>query len=260
MIAGNMASSLSNAILNQDDPETVRTGAPAYLLMLDGMIEENPNDANILLIGSKLYSAYASIFVEDKQRAQRLASKAFDYAQRAMCERSRDVCSSYHQSFETFGQSLQQINANDVPWLYGFGSAWAGLVKASSGDWNALADLPKVTLVMEQVIVLQEKYDNGGAHTYLGVLSSLRPASLGGKPEEGRKHFEKAIAISNGKNLMIKVLYARHYARLLYNRELHDQLLHEVIDADANVRGLTLMNTLAKQQARELLKSAEDYF
>jgi len=260
LIAGNMANSLSSAILNQDDPETVRAGAPAYLLMLDGMIEENPNDANILLIGSKLYSAYATIFVEEKQRAQRLSRKAFDYARRAMCERSSDICSSYDQPYEQFVASLQQISVDDVAWLYGLGSAWAGMVQASSGDWSAVADLPKITLVMEEVIALQESYDNGGAHTYLGVLSSLRPPSLGGKPEVGRQHFEKAIAISKGKNLMIKVLFARHYARLVYNRELHDRLLHEVISADAKVPGLTLINTLAKQEATELLKSANDYF
>ncbi len=39
-----LASNLSAAILNQDDPETVRDGAPAYLLMLDSFIEGSPKD------------------------------------------------------------------------------------------------------------------------------------------------------------------------------------------------------------------------
>ena len=33
-----MAHSVSQSILNQDDPETVRDGAPAYLLLIDGLI------------------------------------------------------------------------------------------------------------------------------------------------------------------------------------------------------------------------------
>jgi len=260
MIAGNMAASLSTAILNQDDPETVRAGAPAFLIMIDGMIADNPKDADILLAGSKLYGAYATIFVKDEQRAQRMAIKAFKYAQRAICEQNISICESYTQSFEIFSNSLQKVQVNDVGSLYAFGSAWAGIVQVSSSDWKAIADLPKITLLMERVVELQETYDDGGAHTYLGVLSSLRPPSLGGKPEAGRQHFEKAIALSKGKNLMNKVLFARHYARLVYNRELHDQLLKAVTTADAEVADLTLINTLAQQQAKELLSTAEEYF
>lgn len=255
-----MAASLSAAILNQDDPEIVRMGAPAYLLMIDGMIETNPEDSDILLAGAKLYGAYATIFVEDKERAKRLATKAFHYARRALCERNTAICGQYQQPFDTFASSLQTVNVDDVAYLYGFGSAWVGLVQTSSGDWKAIADLPKITLVMQKVVSLREAFDHGGAHTYLGVLASLRPLSLGGKPEVGHEHFEKAIALSEGKNLMTKVLYARHYARLVYNRDLHDRLLHEVINADANIPGLTLINTLARKEAVELLKSAEDYF
>jgi uncharacterized protein YceK len=42
-----MATSLSAGILNQNDPETVRAGAPAYLLMVDGFIADNPADRQL---------------------------------------------------------------------------------------------------------------------------------------------------------------------------------------------------------------------
>ena len=260
LIAGNMAESLSSAILNQDDPETVKAGAPAYLLMLDGVIESNPTDADILLAGSKLYGSYASIFVDKPERAILMSKRAFNYALRALCERNKAVCNSYDQPFDQFATPLKQTSKSDIPYLYGLGSSWAGVIQANSGDWNAIADLPKVTLLMQQIVRLDETYDQGGAHTYLAVLSSLRPPSLGGKPEEGRAHFEKAIALSKGLNLMNKVLFARHYARLVYNRELHDQLLKDVLKAEAKSPGLTLINTLAKKEAKALLASAEDYF
>ena len=38
-----MADNITLAILNQDDPATVRDGAPAYLLMIDGLIEGEPD-------------------------------------------------------------------------------------------------------------------------------------------------------------------------------------------------------------------------
>jgi hypothetical protein len=96
--------------------------------------------------------------------------------------------------------------------------------------------------------------------TYLGVLNTLRPPALGGKPEVGRSYFEQAIALSGGKDLGIKVEFARQYARLVYDRELHDRLLNEVLSAEARVPGYTLFNTLAQKTARDLLATADEYF
>jgi hypothetical protein len=66
--------------------------------------------------------------------------------------------------------------------------------------------------------------------------------------------------LSDGKDLSINVEYARGYARLLYERELHDRLLTEVLEADPVRPRLTLTNTLAQRDARVLLDSADDYF
>ena len=94
----------------------------------------------------------------------------------------------------------------------------------------------------------------------MGILLTLRPPSLGGKPEEAREHFEKAIAMSGGKDLSAKVEYARGYAKLLYERELHDRLLGEVVAASPYADGLTLSNVMAQEEAEQLLAEADDYF
>ena len=59
---------------------------------------------------------------------------------------------------------------------------------------------------------------------------------------------------------MAKVFYAESYARMIFDRELHDRLLTEVLSADPQAPGLTLMNTIAQEQARALMESADDYF
>ena len=86
------------------------------------------------------------------------------------------------------------------------------------------------------------------------------PPGLGGKPEIGKAHFDRAISISGGRNLMSKVFCAEMYARLLFDRELHDRLLTEVLEADVKAPGFTLMNVVAKKQAKQLLLSGDDYF
>ena len=75
-----------------------------------------------------------------------------------------------------------------------------------------------------------------------------------------RQFFEKAIELSDGRDLSAKVELAQTYARLVYDRELHDRLLVQVVEADPRASGLTLFNKIAQEQARELLASADDYF
>ncbi|MCW8890200.1 MAG: TRAP transporter TatT component family protein, partial [Sedimenticola sp.] len=118
--------------------------------------------------------------------------------------------------------------------------------------------LPKVELLLEHIINRTPDYDKGRAQLYLGIMRSQLPPALGGQPEAGRYHFEQAISYSEGRDLMAKVEFARRYARLVFNQTLHDQLLNEVLDAPTEAPDLTLSNTLAKQQAAELL--ADDYF
>ena len=92
------------------------------------------------------------------------------------------------------------------------------------------------------------------------MFETLIPPSSGGHPEIGRAHFERVIELTGGRHLMAKVFFAEQYARLLFDRELHDDLLNEVLAAESAAPGLTLMNTIAKEQARALLDSADDYF
>ncbi len=83
---------------------------------------------------------------------------------------------------------------------------------------------------------------------------------MGGKPEEARDHFERAIAMSAGRDLSAKVEFAKGYAKSLYERELHDQLVTDVLTASPYADGLTLMNVLAQEEAAALLAQADDYF
>jgi TRAP transporter T-component len=254
------ADNLSRAMLDNDDLETVAAGGPAYLLMIDGLLLDNPDNEKLLITASKLYSQYAGAFVQENERAAKLAGKAFGFARRALCLRHKEACAIEALSYDEFSQVVGRMTKDDVPALYSLGAAWAASIRAKKNDWNAIAEIPKVTLAMEQVIALDETYEDGGAHLYLGVFNTLIPPALGGKPEVGRDHFERAMSITQGKSLMANVLYAKHYARLVFDRELHDSLLTEVLKKDPQVSGYVLINTAAQKEAQALLKSGDDYF
>ena len=255
-----MAGNINAAILDQNDPDTVRDGAPAYLLMIDGLIAGDPQSSDLLLAGAKLYGSYSAAFTTDQLRAARLAGRSLEYARRALCLEVAGVCAASEGPFDRFGASLEQTGKSDIEPLYAFAVAWAGWIQVNSGDWNAVADLPKVTALFERCLVLDENHDHGGSHLYLGVIKTLRPAALGGEPEAARDHFERAIEISSGHNLMIRVLMAKHYARNVFDRDLHDSLLREVLESPPEHPGFTLVNTLAQSEASRLLAESDDFF
>lgn len=255
-----MADNISLAISNQNDPATVRDGAPAYLIMIDGLIEGDPQNRDLLLAGARLYGSYTAAFIEDEPRARRLADKALSYARRALCIDVVEVCEVVDSKLDQFEASLAETGPSDLKSLYSFSAAWASWIQVNASDWNAVADLSKVTALFERCLVIDETHDNGGAHIYLGVLKSLLPAAMGGKPELARAHFERANEIAGGHNLMIKVLMAKHYARNVFEKELHDSLLIEVESAPADYPGYTLINTLAKNEAEQLLAESDDFF
>lgn len=260
MVGERLAGSLGQGILNQDDPKTVEAGAPAYLLLIDGMIQDDPENGALLRAGADLYGAYSSVFVEDVERARRMAAKARDYSRRAFCFDYQQICTLETGELAAYRAALDEVDEDEATMLYSYATNWAGWIKSRSGEWNAIADLPKVEAVLERVVALDETLDHGRAHLYLGVMRSQLPPALGGKPELGRAQFEQAIAISNNRDLMAKVEFARNYARLVFDQELHDRLLNDVLSASPNEPGLTLSNVLAQQQARRLLDSSKDYF
>jgi len=91
-------------------------------------------------------------------------------------------------------------------------------------------------------------------------MNSLLPPAYGGKPDLARDLFEDALRRSGGRNQMVRVMYAKQYARLVFDQGLHDRLLKEALAADPKAPGLTLTNMLARDQALALQTSSKDYF
>jgi hypothetical protein len=212
------------------------------------------------MTAANLYGQYATNFASDPEQARNLSQKALDYARRAFCLRIEGECRSQSTNFQEFKSLVDAMGPKDVPALYTLGAAWTGWIQVRRDDWEAIADLPRVKAVMERVVALDEGYEDGGAHMYLGVFATLVPPAAGGKPEEGRLHFERSLEIAGDKNLMTYVLFAQYYARMVFDRELHDRLLARALELDPSVPGYVLVNTAAQKQARALLNSAEDYF
>ena len=258
-----MIDDLSASVMKQQDIDLVRDGAPAFLLFLDGLIESSPEDPDTLRTAAQLYSAYVSAFLlgENLERAKLMSAKARRYAFTAMSVENEVFAQLYDKPYEQFLPILDTIEPGDEDALFLVISTWATYIQAHSDSWDNIADIAKVEALTRKLLDLDETYYYGSGHLLMGVLKSLLPAAMGGKPEQAKVHFERAIEISDGRFLPAYVFYAKQYAKLTFNRELHDQLLGKVMEAPVDrVPELTLINAMAKRQADDLLKEADEYF
>jgi tetratricopeptide (TPR) repeat protein len=256
---------LNRSFMSQKDVVLAEQGTPAFLMILDGLIEHSPEDKSLLLSGAKAYSAYTSAFVGEKnpERNKILAGKAKEYAFRAFSLNNREFAKAKDKPHPEFVTLLPSLRKKDVPYLYYAATCWAGWIQANSESWDAIADLPKVQSLIKRAIELDESFYYGASHTFMGVLLTIRPPSLGGRLDEARKHFERAIELGQGKFLPAYVLYAKHYAKPAYKEKLFYDLLDKALDSPVDeVSELILINTLAGRQAGDLIDSVrnEEYF
>ncbi len=256
----NAAEQLSTTILNHEDPATVSAAIPTLLILMDSYARSDTSSGDAKLSAAKLYGAYAGAFVDEPNRQKTLTSTAFRYAREGSCKKNPDWCGLDRMDNKAFTAFVQGLEKREIDIVYAYAVAWLSYIEAHSDDWNAIADLPKPQQLFTYVIEQNEAYDHAGAHLYLAALALTIPPALGGKPEVGKLHFDRAIELTDGHNLLTKVEYARRYARLVFDKDLHHQLLASVLASDPHWEGLTLMNVWAQQQARILLDDESDYF
>ncbi len=261
--AGNMLSGFVDSVMKQDDPDLVREAMPSYLLILDGLIDSNSDNPQLLAAGAQLYSAFGSGFFEDMNtpRAKAMGQKAKKYAFAAMALVNPSFKENGKKSFAGFEPIAATITKEQQSYLGTLIMAWAFYIETHMEDSDNYADLPKLDLLAHRFLELDETYGGGMPHQVMALLYSLVPESLGGQPEKAKMHFEKAIAISKGHDLGVYVSYAKRYARPKFDQEMHDKLLKYVLDTPADIEpSLTLMNTMAKADAKKLLDESAEYF
>lgn len=253
-----LTNSLSQSVLESEDPQTIAEALPTLIIVSETLVRSNPSSANYLASG-KLYSTFAGTFItSDSERQKRLASVGFRYSKAGSCLFSSSLCEVEQQELAQLKTIEVDKNNQDV--VYQLAVSWLTYIQSNSDNWSIIAQLPKAKALLEKSVSLDPSYDNANGHLYLGAMATLIPPSLGGKPEVGRKHFETAIELSNGTNLLAKVEFARRYARLVFDQELHQKLLQEVLASPIQQPNLTLANAIAHQEAKKLLASEADYF
>ena len=259
--AASLVEDVSKAANKQSDVRVIREGMPAYLLLMDGMVEGWPDNERLLLAAAQAYSSYATAFVgaDDAAFRDALLLRAKTYSLQAL--EQRGISAPLTSPFGDYERQVGQMTRSDVPYVFWSASCWGNWIGAHSNSITALAELPRVEALMKRALTLDDSYYYGGPHIFMGILYASRPQVAGGNLDLSKKHFLKAIEIGQGKFLMAHVYYADYYARKAFDRELFVSTLKKVLDTPADiVPDLTLLNTVARHKAEALLGKTDEYF
>lgn len=252
---------VAKAANKQSDLSIIREGMPAYLMLIDGMVEAWPDNEQLLIAAAQAYSSFASLFAADQDEGylKLIAEKARAYALRALAQRGfQDPTES---SFDAFEEAVKASSKKDVPYLFWAATCWASWIMMHLDSMEAMAELPRVKLMMRRSLELDEGFYYGGPHIFMGIWLASRPTIAGGDLQKAKEHFLKALELGEGKFLMTYVYYADNYARRALDRELFVSTLEKVLETPADCAPeLTLLNTIAQQKAKELLARVDEYF
>ena len=258
-----MASRMSASLQEQTDPDLVRDGAPALILVLDGFAASAPDNPEILLAAASARVGYAAAFIDRSEavRARDLYSRARDYGIAALSRNAR-FRAPVGGPVDAFEASLEGFGRADVPALYTTAMAWMGWIINSGGAMEAVAQIHRPVAIMRRVMALDPSHERGGPHLFFGVYYAVQPRGGGGDLAASKRHFEQAIEAAGEKALLPRVAMAEFYARYSLDQGLFESTLKSVLGTGErdDPPGLQLMNAVARRRAKALLPMAEEWF
>jgi hypothetical protein len=252
-----------NIAMNRETDLTLaRAAIPANLKLIEGLIQELPDNQDLRLLAAQGFNGYAFGFVEDEDsaRASALYQRGWEHARHALAGAGfqGDITK---MSVDEINQQLPRLGQSAVPALFWTASCLAKWIDMNRNDPARLADIGKAAALMERVLALDENYYHGGPHLFFGVYYGARPAMLGGDFDRAMQHFNKARALTQGKLLLVDFLQAAYLDRQQFDRESFHRHLTAVIHAPANLDpDLALVNAVAQEKSRKLLTQEEELF
>jgi predicted anti-sigma-YlaC factor YlaD len=259
---------------SDEDPDLVKAAAPFSLKLMESLLAENPEHQGLLSAAASGFTQYAFAFVQ--QEADELEARDLAAAE-ALRARARRLYLRAH----TYGLRGLEVNhpgfpnallANpraavhaatmaDVPLLYWTAISWAAAISLSKDNPELIAQIPAMEALMDRALELDESYGRGGIHTFLVTYEMSRQGAPGEPAARAREHFERAMALSEGKDAAPLVALAEVVTVKQQNVKEFESLLDRALainpDATPDTR---LRNVIMQRRARWLLSRKADLF
>jgi hypothetical protein len=250
------------AMNRETDLELARASIPANLKMIEALLLADPSNAAYRVQAAMGFYGYALGFVEpdDHDRAAALYQRARDHALVALDRAgvSQAVLDGDPAALE---QALVRLDARAVPALFWTAATWGKWIELQLDDPARLAELPRVELLMQRVLALDETYYHAGVHLFFGAYYGGRAPMFGGDFARAARHFDRAAELSRSQLLLVDVYRARYLLWQMGDRAAFHATLKHVLEAPASSDpDLNLANAVARKQAAALLNQEESMF
>jgi hypothetical protein len=225
-----------------------------------------PTDRRLLTMAARGCTEFAFAFLEDdvegltlrgapvgerraaRARAVDMYDRAFSYAMRLLATFDATAPAAYARGGAAWDAVLARLPTTSLPGLTFGGMALASAVNLSPMDPARLATLPRARAMLVRSQALDPRFYDGAAAMVLGLMA----ARLGDR-DEAERWFRSAIAASDGKFLMprvmmAKALYGEHRAAM---RKALEDVLAEPRDVLPRAR---LANEVARRRAARYLR------
>jgi predicted anti-sigma-YlaC factor YlaD len=259
---------------SDDDPQLVREALPFTLKLIESLLAESPGHEGLLLAAASGFTQYAYAFVQ--QDADRLEAESFEAA---AAERVR--ARKLHLRARTYGLrlldarhpgwsgrlaadpegALATASRTDVPALYWTAASWGSAIALGKDDPAMVADLPIVQALIDRALALDESWSDGSLHSFLIAYEPARPGAGPAGYERATRHFERAVALSEGKLASPYVTWAESVAVAKQDVDGFRKALDSALAVDPDGRPeWRLENLVAQERARWLLDRIGELF
>jgi len=253
----------AEALYEETDLQLAEQALASNLKLLEGLLKNDPDNKELLLLLAEGYSGYALGFVEDidPQRAARFYDRAFVYGIKVLLDTDDSVWKWNEANKKRLEKAIENAGKNETPELFWTAFALAGKLNLSLNDPSALIHLPVIEALADKIEQLQPSFFNGGVYLLKGSIAGMKPRILGGNPEKALEYFNKNLELTVGKFLLTYIYMSKFYAAKILNEELFDEYLKNVdqFDLDAATQ-LALFNQIAKKKAQILKDQKESIF
>jgi predicted anti-sigma-YlaC factor YlaD len=256
-----------------DDPELVGQAIPFGLKTMEGLLEESPEHAGLLLAASSGFVQYSygwvqleADYVEAKDlaratelrgRAQKLYLRAREYGLRGL---ELDVPGLRAALQQDPKAALAPTRKKHVPLLYWTAVAWAGAIALKVNDSELSADQAVVEALARRALELDEGWELGSIHEFFVSWEAAR-ASIGGSLERAREHYDKALAFSQGRRAFPYLTFAESVSVVRQDRAQFREMLDKALAVDVSPKDAQrLANLLAQKRARFQLGRVDELF
>lgn len=274
---GTLADTLAgggNAYASDEDPELIRQAVPFSLKLMESTLEQTPRHKALLQACCSGFTQFAYGFVlqeaDEAEAGDFAKAEALRLRGRKLLLRARGYgLRGLEVSHPGFADALakdplsavSRLSPDEVGLAYWTAACWGAAISVSKDDPDLIGQLPQVEALIDRALALDEGFGKGSIHGFLISYEMMRQGEKGDPTPRARRHYERAVALSQGLSAGPHVTWAESVCVTNRDGAGFDEALAKALAIDPDkVPASRLENILMQRRARWLQERRDELF